>query len=145
MGSIKGKNKKNMKNKQKQRRGSDLGPARPDVPALASPSVSDKKTGHKGGKHDGPTPSKDKSAVKSRPIASTGVEPAELPLPHTIKGHESAETEGLTKMQRDMKAKLEGARFRSASSCCLESPYMSELTECVSQVDQRAAVLYALD
>lgn len=90
--------------------------------------------GKKGGKHDSPASAKagkpimakdkdastkSKSQSKSNANASakaSQVEPAELPLPHTIKGHEheSSENEGLTKMQRDMKAKLEGARFRSA-------------------------------
>ena len=61
-----------------------------------------------------PTPSKDQEETpkKSKGSASM-VEPAELPLPHTIRPDDKSDSgEGLTKMQRDMKAKLEGARFR---------------------------------
>jgi hypothetical protein len=55
------------------------------------------------------TPKKDVSTPKK---GGSGLEPAELPLPHTIRHEDTGESEGLTKMQRDMKAKLEGARFR---------------------------------
>lgn len=55
------------------------------------------------------TPKKDVSTPKK---GGSGLEPAELPLPHTIRHEDAGESEGLTKMQRDMKAKLEGARFR---------------------------------
>ena len=61
-----------------------------------------------------PTPSKNQEETpkKSKGSASM-VEPAELPLPHTIRPDDKSDSgEGLTKMQRDMKAKLEGARFR---------------------------------
>ena len=74
---------------------------------------------------DSPAPGKKQKANKSTPPKSqedtpkkskgtaSMVEPAELPLPHTIRPDDKSDSgEGLTKMQRDMKAKLEGARFR---------------------------------
>jgi hypothetical protein len=64
-----------------------------------------KKGKGKGAVNEEETPKKVKKS-------SSGVEPAELPLPHTIRHETTGEDEGLTKMQRDMKAKLEGARFR---------------------------------
>lgn len=75
---------------------------------------------------DSPAPGKKQKANKSTPSktheetpkkfkgSASMVEPAELPLPHTIRPDDKSDSgQGLTKMQRDMKAKLEGARFRS--------------------------------
>ena len=72
------------------------------------------------------TPKKHKSGSK--------VEPAELQLPHTIRAdHEgSKEDEGLTKMQKDMKAKLEGARFRWIN----EQLYSTPSTEAVEMMQK---------
>jgi ribosomal RNA-processing protein 8 len=62
------------------------------------------------------------------------IEPAELQLPHTIRAdHEgSKEDEGLTKMQKDMKAKLEGARFRWIN----EQLYSTPSTEAVEMMQK---------
>jgi ribosomal RNA-processing protein 8 len=85
------------------------------------------------------TPKKDVSTLKQR--IETGIEPAELPLPHTIKHDDASEVEGLTKMQRDMKAKLEGARFRWVSFFGVST----RSKQADWQMDQRATVLDSLD
>jgi ribosomal RNA-processing protein 8 len=60
------------------------------------------------------------SKVNKYPAGSTPssskLAPAELPLPHSFHANDLSESneseEGLTKLQKGMKAKLEGARFR---------------------------------
>jgi ribosomal RNA-processing protein 8 len=89
---------------------------------VSTPNIKSKnKNGDKNVGTDSPAPGKKQKANKSTPSEETPqkakggskVEPAELPLPHTIRPDDkSDQAEGLTKMQRDMKAKLEGARFR---------------------------------
>lgn len=76
---------------------------------------------------------KDETPKKSSKSGSK-VEPAELQLPHTIRAdHEgSKEDEGLTKMQKDMKAKLEGARFRWIN----EQLYSTPSTEAVEMMQK---------
>ena len=120
MGSIKIK-KKNKHADHDLDRYDEESPARP---AGAGAGVKGKKPfKNDSNSHDSPAGgSKDKSVkqdtakgFKPKANASSGgskVEPAELSLPHNIRPHETSDTEGLTKMQKDMKAKLEGARFR---------------------------------
>lgn len=67
----------------------------------------------KGDKKESASTTKQDGSTPKKGAQGSGLEPAELPLPHTIRHEDTAESEGLTKMQRDMKAKLEGARFRS--------------------------------
>jgi ribosomal RNA-processing protein 8 len=80
-------------------------------------------------------PSKDKQETpKKQKSSGSKIEPAELQLPHTIRAdHEgSKEDEGLTKMQKDMKAKLEGARFRWIN----EQLYSTPSTEAVEMMQK---------
>ena len=60
-------------------------------------------------------PKKASSETESR-FSGSKPSPAELPMPHTIHPDSHDGEEGLTKMQKGMKAKLDGARFRSAHS-----------------------------
>jgi ribosomal RNA-processing protein 8 len=79
--------------------------------------------------------SKDKEETpKKQKSSGSKIEPAELQLPHTIRAdHEgSKEDEGLTKMQKDMKAKLEGARFRWIN----EQLYSTPSTEAVEMMQK---------
>ena len=80
--------------------------------------------------------SKDKEETPKKQNQKSGskIEPAELQLPHTIRAdHEgSKEDEGLTKMQKDMKAKLEGARFRWIN----EQLYSTPSTEAVEMMQK---------
>jgi hypothetical protein len=90
---------------------------------VSTPKIKSK-NGDKNVGNDSPAPGKKQKANKSTPSEETPqkakskgngskVEPAELPLPHTIRPDDKSDQDvGLTKMQRDMKAKLEGARFR---------------------------------
>lgn len=121
-----------------------------DSPARPANAKGKKPMKNQSKPHDSPAGSKEKAPKQDKDVGkkartSTGgsgskVEPAELSLPHNIRPHESSETEGLTKMQRDMKSKLEGARFRSAPSG------MVSLRACADcQVDQRTTVLYTFD
>jgi len=77
------------------------------------------------------TPQKPKKSASS---SSSKIEPAELQLPHTIRPDhdDSAGNEGLTKMQKDMKAKLEGARFRWIN----EQLYSTPSTEAVEMMQK---------
>lgn len=108
MGSI----KKNKKKGKKEEHRSD--PVEMISPAKSSPaSFKGKKA--KSDKSEAVAPATSRvhsSGDKASKSQKGQIEPAELPLPHNIKTSESSESEGLTKMQRDMKAKLEGARFR---------------------------------
>lgn len=95
-----------------------------DTPRKSSPAaIKAKNSREERALHSSATTSSPKVKPReSKPLkeSGAGVEPAELPLPHKIKtqAHDSGEEEGLTKMQRDMKAKLEGARFRSVLVLC---------------------------
>lgn len=87
-------------------------------PAASSSSVSaGKKAKKQLGSHaqNGDTPSKS-PAVELGSNSKSKPQPAELPLPHSISSNELSESvdeeEGMTKLQKGMKAKLEGARFR---------------------------------
>jgi hypothetical protein len=77
---------------------------------------------------------KDETPKKASKSSGSKIEPAELQLPHTIRpDHDtSAENEGLTKMQKDMKAKLEGARFRWIN----EQLYSTPSTEAVEMMQK---------
>jgi ribosomal RNA-processing protein 8 len=80
-------------------------------------------------------PSKDKQETpKKQKSSGSKIEPAELQLPHTIRADQegSKEDEGLTKMQKDMKAKLEGARFRWIN----EQLYSTPSTEAVEMMQK---------
>jgi ribosomal RNA-processing protein 8 len=85
-------------------------------------------------KTDKPSKDKEETPKKQNQKSGSKIEPAELQLPHTIRAdHEgSKEDEGLTKMQKGMKAKLEGARFRWIN----EQLYSTPSTEAVEMMQK---------